>query len=167
MIVLIAMLAFPALMIFAALNDLFTMTIPNKISVALVAIFLVLSPLAGFSLAQIGSHFSCSAVVLAMTFALFSFGVIGGGDAKLAAATSLWLGWANVLDYGLLASIIGGALTLGILSLRSMPLPGFLLKVEWATRLHDKNEGVPYGIALAAAALLIYPYTGIWLKSIA
>jgi prepilin peptidase CpaA len=40
-----------------------------------------------------------------------------------------------------------------------MSLPQVLADQEWVNRLHRPNSGVPYGIALAAAALLIYPDT--------
>jgi prepilin peptidase CpaA len=62
------------------------------------------------------------------------------------------------------ASLLGGALTLLILQFRKLPLPTFLARQQWITRLHETGGGVPYGIALAAAALLIYPKTG-WMPS--
>jgi prepilin peptidase CpaA len=98
--------------------------------------------------------------VLAVTFVFFARGWIGGGDAKLAAATALWLGLDHLMAYALYASIFGGILTLAIIRFRLMPLPQALAKREWVMRLHKVDGGVPYGIALAAAALLIYPDTG-------
>ena len=50
-------------------------------------------------------------------------GWIGGGDAKLAAATALWFGFDHLLDYLLYASLFGGALTLVLLQFRQWPLP--------------------------------------------
>jgi len=94
-----------------------------------------------------------------VTFAMFSFGWIGGGDAKLFAATCLWLGPEGTLFYVIYASLLGGALTLLILGLRSFPLPAALSSQGWLTRLHSPEEGVPYGIALAGAGLLVYPNT--------
>jgi prepilin peptidase CpaA len=44
-------------------------------------------------------------------------------------------------------------------------LPKLLAGREWAERLHKPDGGVPYGIALAAAALVIYPYT-IWMETL-
>jgi len=43
--------------------------------------------------------------------------------------------------------------------MRSAPLPDWLARHDWAQRLHGKDAGVPYGIALAAAALAVYPQT--------
>jgi prepilin peptidase CpaA len=96
---------------------------------------------------------------LVVTFAMFSFGWIGGGDAKLFAATCLWFGPETILIYTLYASLLGGALTLLILFLRSVPLPATLSSQGWLVRLHSPEEGVPYGIALAASGLLVYPGT--------
>ena len=86
-------------------------------------------------------------------------GWIGGGDANLFAATSLWLGPDFMLQYAIYAALLGGALTLLILFLRSVPLPATLYAQGWLARLHSPKEGIPYGIALAAAGLLVYPET--------
>src|SRR5437868_10927062 len=93
------LLLFPALMAFAAASDLFTMTIPNRISLALVGGFLALALLSGMGLQEILSHVGAGATVLAVTFGCFAFGWIGGGDAKVAAAVALWFGFAHLLDY--------------------------------------------------------------------
>ena len=89
----------------------------------------------------------------------------GGGDAKLAAATALWLGFDHLLPYLVYASLFGGALTLLLIQFRLAPLPGWLARQEWVQRLHRKDGGVPYGIALAAAALAVYPETQ-WMTKI-
>jgi prepilin peptidase CpaA len=153
---------FPALMAFSASSDLITMTIPNRLCVALVAGYVALSIAVGMSPTEVAFDFSCGLVVLALTFTMFSFGWIGGGDAKLAAATALWLGWALILDYGLIASVLGGILTLGLLLGRRMQLPVWASRLDWLMRLHHPETGVPYGIALAAAGLALYPQTQVW-----
>jgi prepilin peptidase CpaA len=155
----IGLTLFPATMAFAASSDLFTMTIANRVSLILVGGFFVLAVLTGMSPAAIGWHVGAGALVLVVGFGLFSFGWVGGGDAKLAAATALWFGFAHLLDYLLYASIFGGALTLALIQFRMLPLPQALARREWIERLHRSGGGVPYGIALAAAALLVYPHT--------
>jgi prepilin peptidase CpaA len=159
----IRLVLFPALMAFAASSDLFTMTISNRVTLVLVAGFAALALASGMSAADAMSHVAAAATVLAVTFVFFARGWIGGGDAKLAAATALWLGFDHLMAYLLYASIFGGILTLAMIRFRLMPLPQALAEQEWVKRLHRLDGGVPYGIALAAAALLIYPETN-WMK---
>src|SRR5690606_18374911 len=102
------------------------------------------------------------AAVLVAGFAFFAFGWVGGGDAKLAAATVLWVGPKELLPYLVYAALLGGALTLGILAIRRWPLPLMLSKIAWIGRLHDSKGGIPYGIALATAGILVYSRTGIF-----
>jgi prepilin peptidase CpaA len=161
----IRLLLFPALMAFAASSDLLTMTISNRLSLALAGGFFVLTIVTGMGLTAIGMHLAAAALVLVITFGLFSQGWIGGGDAKLAAATALWFGFDYLLDYLVYASLFGGLLTLILIQFRHMPLPGPLARQKWILRLHESGGGVPYGIALAAAALMVYPKTG-WMTAI-
>ena len=156
---------FPALMAFSASSDLFTMTISNRTSLALVLAYPVLAIAVGVPVLDVAINFSCGFAVLALTFAMFTRGWIGGGDAKLAAATALWLGWALLLDYGLITSLLGGALTLGIVFMRRAPLPQWASRLDWVARLHNPANGAPYGIALAAAGLLLYPNSQVWLAA--
>jgi prepilin peptidase CpaA len=155
----VRLLLFPALMAFAATSDFLNMTISNRISLALVAGFAALAVACGLSLQMILAHAATGVLVLAIGFALFARGLVGGGDAKLAAAAALWLGFGHLADYAVLGALLGGVLTLAILAFRFMPLPTWLARQAWAARLHQFDGGVPYGVALAAAALLIYPST--------
>jgi prepilin peptidase CpaA len=155
----VSLTLFPAMMAFAASSDLFTMTIANRVSLILVAGFVVLALLTGTGAVEITSHFAAGAVVLIVAFTLFCRGWIGGGDAKLAAATVLWFGFAHLLDYLFYASIFGGVLTVLLVWFRMLPLPQVLASWVWIERLHQRGCGVPYGIALAAAALIVYPHT--------
>ena len=85
---------------------------------------------------------------------------------KLFAAAALWFGHQHFLDFAVIAGLLGGALTLAIVLGRNVPLPEILARQGWLARLHDTKEGVPYGIALAAGALIVYPQTG-WMAAIA
>jgi prepilin peptidase CpaA len=159
------LLLFPALMAFAAASDLFTMTISNRISLALAAGFLVLAVLSGMSVSDILSHVGAGATVLAVAFGCFAMGWVGGGDAKVAATAALWFGFAHLMSYLLYASLFGGALTLLLLQFRQWPLPYALTGQAWLLRLHAKESGIPYGIALAIGALMIYPETE-WMTAV-
>ena len=160
----IRLFLFPAMMIFAASSDLFTMTISNRVSLALVGGFFVMALATALPGTAILSHLGSALIVLAVSFVFFARGWLGGGDAKLAAATALWLGFDQLLNYLLYASLFGGVLTFALLKFRLVPLPAFLAEQEWVRKLHQSDVGVPYGIALAAAALCVYPDTA-WMKS--
>lgn len=161
----IRLLLFPALMAFAASSDLFTMTISNRLTLALAGAFFPLTLITGMSLAAIGWHMAAAGLVLTIAFIFFWRSWIGGGDAKLAAATALWLGFDHLLDFMIYAALLGGVLTVIMLQFRRLPLPGVLARHAWIQRLHEKNGGVPYGIALAAGAMLVYPHTG-WMPTV-
>ena len=150
---------FPAVMFLAAASDLASMTIPNRLSLALVTGFAVLAVLVGMPFETALWHLGAAAATLAVGFVLFAFGWMGGGDAKLAAATALWLGFALLPDYIAVTAIIGGVVTIGILILRRWPLSEAARGRSWLVRLHDKRNGVPYGVALALAALIVFPHS--------
>ena len=162
---LVRLLLFPALMAFAAASDLFTMTISNRVSLALGAGFLVLAATTGMAPAEILSHVGAGALVLVVAFVCFAMGWVGGGDAKVAAAAGLWFGFGHLMEYLLYASVFGGALTLLLLQFRQWPLPYMFTGQAWLLRLHAKESGIPYGIALAIGALMIYPDTE-WVKAV-
>jgi prepilin peptidase CpaA len=159
------LMLFPALMAFAAASDLFTMTISNRVSLALAAGFLVLALMSGMGFYDILSHVGAGAAVLVVAFGCFAMGWVGGGDAKVASAAALWFGFAHLLNYLVYASLFGGALTLLLLQFRQWPLPYLLAGQAWLLKLHAKESGIPYGIALAIGALMIYPETE-WIKAV-
>jgi prepilin peptidase CpaA len=159
------LLLFPALMAFAAASDLFTMTISNRVSLALVAGFLILALMSGMGLHDLLSHVGAGTAVLAGAFVCFAMGWMGGGDAKVAAGVALWFGFGHLVDYLVCASLFGGALTLLLLQFRQWPLPYALTGQAWLLRLHARESGIPYGIALAIGALMIYPETD-WIRAV-
>ena len=158
----LAFLVFPIGMAFAAASDLLTMTISNRLTLAIGAAFVVLTPLVGMDLHTFGMHFAAAGIVLAVAFACFAFGWVGGGDAKLVTVATLWIGWEAGLEYIAVGAIFGGILTVLMLSFRRSVLPAFIIRQPWVQRLHDREAGVPYGVALAAAGLAVYPHT-IWM----
>ena len=149
-------------MVLSASMDLLTFTIPNRLCAVLALGYLVFAVLLGGSALDILLNISCALTILIVAFVMFNLGWVGGGDAKLAAATAAWLGWTAILDYGLGAALFGGILTLIILGARRAPLPAVFGRIDWLARLHNANAGVPYGIALAAAGLMQYPNSPIW-----
>jgi prepilin peptidase CpaA len=153
------LMTFPVAMAFAAANDLFTMKIPNRISLALIGAFVAIAVLTRMPLEAFGIHVAIALGVLAATFVLFWMNMLGGGDAKLMAAGALWMGPDHIIEFLAYVTAFGGVLAIAMLAYRSFlpanafPLPG------WARRLHKTGEGIPYGIAIAAGGLLLFPET--------
>lgn len=161
----IALLFFPIAMALAASSDLLTMRISNKLVLLLALGFVVVALAVELPLQQFAMHLLCAFVVLVVAFGMFAMRWIGGGDAKLAAATTLWLGFGLTLPYLAYTAILGGALTLLILVLRRIPLDAVLADrpwLAWLSRLHDRKQGIPYGVAMAIAGLLMYSNSAIF-----
>jgi len=153
----LVMMVLPLLLALAAGWDLASYTIPNLLSAAIIVIFLAFALIAGLTGAQFGFHLAAGLVALAAGFGLFAAGFIGGGDAKLFAATALWFGFGDLAHYAVIAALLGGLLTIALLMARRLPLPAVLARHGWIARLHDARQGIPYGVALAAGALVVLP----------
>lgn len=159
-------LILPLCLAMAAFSDLFTMTIPNRISVILIASFLVLAPFSGLGLEMIGMHLSGAAIVFSACFALFAFNVMGGGDAKLLSATALWFGLNESLLFLMTdVAMIGGLITLLILLVRAqsdtilaigLPVPNSVLLAK----------KIPYGIAIAIGGYMAFPSSPIFIAAL-
>ncbi|WP_308494330.1 A24 family peptidase [Microvirga aerophila] len=160
-----ASLCFTAATAWAGWMDLSTMKIRNELVVFLLAAYAALAPLAGVSVAEIGWNAAAALSVFSAMFLFFCLGWIGGGDAKLASVIALWIGADHALDFLVYTALFGGALTLIILQFRSIGLPPQYLRSSWIARLHSTNSGVPYGVAIAAGALFIFPNTA-WMTAL-
>jgi prepilin peptidase CpaA len=157
----------PALLVIAAFFDLTTYTIPNVLPAGMLLLFVIFLSVMAFAghrlnWSETAPHLAAGGLGLVAGMVLFALGWIGGGDAKLFAMACLWLGWDAMFDYAVIASLLGGTLTLGLLMLRQVPLPRLLAEQPWLLRLADRESGVPYGVALSIAALSILPNTEIF-----
>jgi prepilin peptidase CpaA len=152
------LLAFPVLVILAALKDITSFTIPNWISLSLIAAFPLAALATGLPLAQAGAQAGVGVAALVIGMAMFAAGWIGGGDAKLFAAAALWLGWPAAITYAFMTCVAGGALAVLLLGLRSTPLRPFLASGPgWFARLAEPGQSVPYGVAIAVGGLAAFP----------
>lgn len=149
--------ALPLALIAAAIYDVATYTIPNWLSLALAAIFPLAALSVGLSAGAIGMHFGVGFLVLLAGMGLFAAHVVGGGDAKLLAAASLWMGPAALVQFFVYAALIGGALAFALILFRMARLPRAVAGVPWLERLHEKRQGVPYALALAIGGLIAAP----------
>lgn len=160
MLAIVILLVFPLCMAYAAATDILSMTIANVVSITLVVTFFVLAPFTGMELATLGWHLAAGAILLVAGMALFALRAMGGGDAKLASATAVWIGLnANLMGYLVNAAVLGGVLTIAILVYRKSPFAARYADNMFLRHFGDERAGVPYGIALAAAGLMAFPDT--------
>lgn len=159
-------LVLPLCLSVAAFSDLLTMTIPNRVSLILIGSFVVLLPFLHLQPSEIGMHFAGAGIVFCACFALFALNVMGGGDAKLLAASALWFGFnASLLTFLVYVSYIGGLVTILILLMRShtqtisaigLRLPGSLVEAK----------KIPYGLAIGIGGFLAYPSSPLFLAAL-
>jgi len=166
MVVAAIFLVFPLCLAFAAISDLLTMTIPNRVSLILIIAFPVLALLSGLAPPAIGMHVLGAAIVFGICFALFALNVMGGGDAKLLSAAAIWFGYdLALLSFLVYVGIIGGLVTLAILSIRAqantilaigLPIPNSLLLAK----------KIPYGIAIAIGGFMAFPSSPLFIAAL-
>ena len=152
----ICLVSFVGLVLYAAISDIATMTIPNWVSIAVALLFPLAAFLAHLTPLQIGVHVGIGMLMFLAGFALFSVGVLGGGDVKVIAAASVWTGLAALTPFAYATTIAGGVLAVAMIVARKLAkpsdaLPGFL------NRLLGPENGIPYAVAIAAGALASLP----------
>ncbi len=162
MLVAAIVVIFPLCLAYAAFSDMFTMTIPNRVSVILIASFALIAPLTGMDWITYGQHFAAAALVFAVCFALFGFGLMGGGDAKLLTAVALWFGLTmQLFDFLVYVALFGGLLTVLIVLARSDRFAVVVNRVTMFSHLTDPGLGVPYGVAIGIAGFICFPATAL------
>jgi prepilin peptidase CpaA len=154
----ICLAAFALLLAAAAWQDLRTMKIANRLSLAIVGVFAVWAAcglaLDKFGIADLGIAVACSLVVFAFGALAFSFGAFGGGDVKLLAAASLFAGPALLPDLLLVMAFVGGAMGCAIaFGARIGPQVGSNAQANGATLAGRLRGSLPYGPAIAAGGL--------------
>jgi prepilin peptidase CpaA len=163
----VGLLVFVFAMVSAAVSDFMTYKIRNTLILTLLLSYFVFAPIVGIPGHEIGRSVAVAGAVLLVSFALFAAGWIGGGDAKLAAVTTLWLGANNAVAYLVFLSLLGGVLAVIVYCCRTWPLPERLVNTIWIARLRGRVKGaeLPYGVAITLAGLCILPSTP-WMADI-
>lgn len=145
----VAATALTGTLIWAAVNDAIWRRIPNSCVLAVIGIYVIWAVLAGG--AGLTGALIVAAVSLAVGFALFTFKVWGGGDAKLLAAVSLFAGLPHIATLVLVTVLAGGAMA--VVSIASRPRRALAL---WNLRGQgDWGRGIPYGVAIAIGAAVV------------
>jgi len=151
---------FAGCLVLAAISDGRTMTIPNWASIAIVLAYLPWAFASGQPFLSILVHLGVGVGLFALGALLFARGIIGGGDAKLLAATTVWMGVEKLSAFLILIAIFGGLLAGLTLMCRKVwaGKPGGPA-LKWLNPPEGGVVGIPYGIAIALAGLVVIALT--------
>jgi prepilin peptidase CpaA len=157
----ILLLVLPLIVFMAAIFDIYSYQIPNILSVILIAgfyVFAIANP--NMTWGDIGIHTLLGVLALIVCFSLFCFGLFGGGDAKILAASSLWFGSQNILEYVFLVTLWGGILAVLVFLFRGQPCYPIILRFKSLSSLYFGNgnkRAMPYAVAIAAGLYVTLP----------
>jgi prepilin peptidase CpaA len=154
-IALLCLLAFCCLMLGAALSDVRSLTIPNRISVAIALLYPAFVLSSGLPIDWLGAMMTGGAL-LVVGFVLFALGGLGGGDAKLLAACGLWAGPDLVLPYLFLTALTGGVMAV-VLWLRHRLDKAVIPSLIMVTQSDEDfpKQPMPYAVAIAMGGLYV------------
>ena len=165
----VAFWSYVALFAGAALFDIRKFIIPNWISLSLVALFVAANLVLPFAAAWL-SHFAAMGIALLVGLALFRFRILGGGDVKLLAAAALWAGTDHLLELAIYIGVAGGTFALALIAARRLLMSLLVAQTVFESvtlpRLLLPGEQIPYGVAIAAGAILLgrgLPHLGLFL----
>ena len=131
------------LLVRACVTDLASRIISNRLNLTIALLAPIYWVAVGLSpWPDMAIQLGLAATVFALFALAFHFGMMGGGDVKLAAALALWFSVPDTIRMIVIMSLAGGVLTLFVI---------------W----HHKHKGrlgrpeIPYGVAIAVGAWAI------------
>jgi prepilin peptidase CpaA len=148
---------FPAVVIFAALRDATTMTIPNWLCGVGALMFVPAALISGMNLGTAGIALAVGFASLVAGIGMFAARWVGGGDAKLFAVCGLWLGWPSWIEFIMWTAIAGGGLAIALIGSRKLATLCPVRMPSWTARLLSPGGDIPYGIAICVGALCAFP----------
>ncbi len=157
----IPLLGFAGLMLAAAISDVRSLRIPNRISLAAAMLYPAYVLAAQTPVDWVGA-LAVAIAALTLGLTLFNFRIVGGGDAKLFAAAALWAGPELVIPLALSTAVAGGVLAVLFWLVHHLPLFGIPVVLPLtATAANFANQPLPYGVAIAlGATYLVFKLSG-------
>ena len=148
---------FPVLMIIAGASDLISLRIPNKLTAFIALAALPAAFVAGMPMVELLMHIAAGAALFLLGYGLFSFRLVGGGDAKLMAAAAIWFGWAGLYQFFMATAMAGGVLALSLLAWSYIRIHAEARNLPLLKRFGMARPPIPYGFAFAIGAIGAYP----------
>ena len=150
---------FPAVLLIAAANDIYEFKIPNWLSIVLVAVYPAAGIAVGADAKLIAEGMLLGAAALTIGFGLYAIKIIGGGDAKLFAATAPWIGLGTLGAFLFATAVSGLLLAIVMSTFRRLPILPVFVHAPWLIQLHERKKDLPYAVAIGAGGLLSFSQT--------
>ncbi len=165
MLISLPLYIFPLCMLAAAVSDAWKFIIPNIVSLVLIPAFIAAFAVSGLGWEALLNHTVTGIGMLIVGMLFWHLGFAGGGDAKLLAAAALWLGWP-VYGHALIAiSLFGGLMAIVFLVTRKLLrwYPRISINIPFLARIAATTEPkLPYGVAIAAGSLYVFPESALF-----
>lgn len=159
----LVILCLAGLLCWALVSDALTMKIPNRISIGLVALYPAWVMASGMPLDQVLLPIALAIVMLVAGFTFFDLGWIGGGDAKMLAALTLWAGPEMLLPMIFVTTLAGGVMATGAILSEAMRRRAVLARggeVNGPFLSSVIKSKIPYGVAIAIGGGVVA--VGLW-----
>ncbi|MGE3770940.1 MAG: prepilin peptidase [Bdellovibrionales bacterium] len=151
-IALIVLAAASLTMLFIMWSDIRQFRIPNIAT----ALLLILGIIFGFVTNNFDwlSHASAALILFIICFALFHYGLLGGGDTKLIPVVGFWVGFAYLLPFLLIMT--GAGAVLGIVVAVFSAIRTRKLSADAENKTAWRKKAMPYGVAIGFASLVFF-----------
>lgn len=133
-------------------SDVRVLRIPNRVPSLLLVAFIPAAVAKGFTLEDWVDHTVIAVILFGVGAAMFTFGLLAGGAAKLVPAVGLWIDVADLPRFIEIVTVAGGLLGLAALLARLTYLVPWSAVRQWGDRVVASGT-VPYGLAIAAGGL--------------
>lgn len=159
-ITLIMTLAVFIVTLLSCVSDVRSLRIPNWHSLAVTGCFIPAYAAMPEAFGGIWQHIGAMGIMFAVSYAMFSFGMMGGGDSKLGTALGLWLGLKGLMPFLFVMAVTGGMIGFVSLLLRKKKLFKKPLKGSWVEQAQKGRNAIPYGVAISVGAWAAFFHTG-------
>ena len=154
-----SVIALVILCLCAVYSDIKRFIISNKLCLAIALLFIPAYLAAPDVFGSLWNPWLGGFVMLIAGFIIFALRIMGGGDAKLAAALGFWVGLDHLPIFIFVWSLVGGAQALVTLYLKWQKPFKNPMQGGWFDQAQKGTNQIPYGLALVVGAL-----TALWLN---
>ena len=136
----------------SCVSDFRSLRIPNSHSLAVIGLFIPAYLFAPDSFGLWWYPFLAAGLMFFISYVMFCYGLMGGGDSKLATALALWVGLKGLMIYVFWMAVAGGVIAAFGLWLKAKKPFKNPTEGSWIAQAQGGRNAVPYGIAITVGA---------------